>query len=143
MRHVPPIPLVSTKAPGARDGALDGLRALAALGVVVLHVSLYTTERARPPWDLGDGALHGLRLGLVLFFVLSGFLLIRPWLAGTALRPRLGVYVLRRAARVLPAYYIALLGAALVLWGTGSARMAEPGDLPLLTLMLQNWSPSA
>jgi peptidoglycan/LPS O-acetylase OafA/YrhL len=146
MRHVSPIPLLSTNAPGGRDGALDGLRALAALGVVVLHVSLYTTDRALPPWDLGDGALHGLRLGLVLFFVLSGYLLVRPWLAtaaGAALRPRLGVYALRRAARVLPAYYVALVGAALVLWGTDSARMAESGDLPLLALMLQNWSPTA
>jgi peptidoglycan/LPS O-acetylase OafA/YrhL len=154
MRHVSPIPFVPTKAlrpptrparTEARDGALDGLRALAALGVVVLHVSLYT-ERAKPPWDLGDGALHALRLGLVLFFVLSGYLLVRPWLAaaaGAAPRPRLGAYVLRRAARVLPAYYVALLGAALVLWGTGSARLAESEDIPLLVLMLQNWSPTA
>jgi acetyltransferase len=140
MRQAPSIPSVSTQAPAGRDGALDGLRALAALGVVVLHVSLYS-ERALPPWDLGDGALHGLRLGLVLFFALSGYLLARPWLA--APRPRLGAYALRRAARVLPAYYAALVGAALILMGTGSARMAEAGDIPLLALMLQNWSPTA
>jgi peptidoglycan/LPS O-acetylase OafA/YrhL len=131
--------------PERRDGKLDGLRALAALGVVVLHVSLYT-ERALPPWDAGDGALHGLRLGVVLFFVLSGYLLVRPWLAaaaGTRGRPRLGAYLLRRAARVLPAYYVALLGAALVLWGTASARLPTSEDVPLLVLLQQNWSTTA
>lgn len=128
-----------------RDAALDGLRGLAALGIVVLHVSLYS-ERAWAPWDLGDAALHSLRLGVLLFFVLSAFLLARPWLAaaaGIAPRPRLGPYLLRRAARVLPAYYVALIGAALALSGTGSARLPESGDIPLLMLLQQNWSATA
>lgn len=114
---------------------------MAALAVVALHVSFYTA-RARAPWDLGDGLLQGLRLGVVLFFALSGFLLVRPWLAygnGAARRPRVGAYLLRRAARVLPAYYAALLLAAAVLAGTGSARLARTADVPVLLLLRQNW----
>lgn len=125
-----------TRLPG-----LDGLRGLSALGIVGLHVSLYTA-RARPPWDLGDGLLQGLRLGVVLFFVISGFVLVRPWLAaarGARDQPRTGPYLLRRAARVLPAYYASLGLAALVLVGSGSDRMARPADLPALALLKQNW----
>jgi peptidoglycan/LPS O-acetylase OafA/YrhL len=131
--------------PTARLSGLDGLRGLAALGVVALHVCLYA---ARPwaPWDAGDGLLKGLRLGVVLFFVLSGFLLSRPWLAasrGERERPSTGRYLIRRAARVLPAYYAALLLGAVVLAGTGSPRMATAHDVPLLLTLRQNLSPVA
>src|SRR3954451_1804724 len=63
--------------PVARSSALDALRGVAALSVFVFHAWLYTL----PVVDAGDRhgagafALHELRLGLVLFFVLSGFLL--------------------------------------------------------------------
>lgn len=50
--------------------------------------------------------------GVQIFFVLSGFLLARPyvaWLQGRRERPRLLAYLARRCARVLPAYYIQLI----------------------------------
>lgn len=49
--------------------------------------------------------------GVAAFFVLSGYLLARPfWLAYDAARPRpsLQVYAMRRAARILPAFWLAL-----------------------------------
>ena len=62
-----------------------------------------------------DGAgpwLAGLNLGVPLFFAISGFLLYRPWvaarLAGTT-PPSLRVYGLRRALRIVPAYWVALV----------------------------------
>src|SRR3954447_1715496 len=62
-----------------RDGALDGLRAVAALSVVAFHVWLYTSPDPTLPTREGfwNRLLFEGRIGLVLFFVLSGFLLFR------------------------------------------------------------------
>lgn len=65
---------------GQRDGGLDLLRGVAALSVVLFHLWLYA--QPAPPavaHGLTDGLWSAGRLGLVLFFVLSGYLLYRPW----------------------------------------------------------------
>lgn len=105
---------VTVSRPGRRQyGLLDGLRAIAALMVVGYH--------AHPPYLLDgwvwDGALQ-LNIGVTVFFVLSGFLLYRPFVAarmagapGPGVRP----YLLRRGLRVLPGYWVALTVFALVL----------------------------
>ena len=71
--------------------ALDGVRALAVLGVMAYH--------------LGLGWASGGYLGVDLFFVLSGFLitslLLEEWLR--AGRIRLGAFWGRRARRLFPA----------------------------------------
>jgi peptidoglycan/LPS O-acetylase OafA/YrhL len=90
--------------------------------------------------------LSDFRLGLILFFVLSGYLLYRGF-ARAALRGdapvALGVYALRRAARILPAYYLAMLGSFALLWGAGSTpgvRLPDGGDLALFAFFAQNYS---
>lgn len=132
----------------SRSAALDGLRGLAALAVLVFHAWLYTLPDPRPYHrdGLTDFALHELRLGLVLFFVLSGYLLYRPWvraaLSGAEL-PRLGDYLRRRAARILPAYYAALLGSVALLWSLGGAtgvRLPPIEGLALFAVFAQNVS---
>src|SRR5256885_2620782 len=83
-----------------------------------------------------------------MFFVLSGYLLYRGfaraalgngehvWTAG---------YLVRRAARVVPAYYAAILGTLLLLSLSGSStpgrRLVQAGDLPLFFVFGQNYSP--
>ena len=86
---------------------LSGLRAVA-VGVVVLHHWL------RPAFPLGE-------TGRSLFFVLSGYLVsgiiwkYRAWPgAPGAWRARLGTFYLRRVLRIVPPYYLALLGCALL-----------------------------
>ena len=57
--------------------------------------------------------LHELRLGLVLFFVLSGFLLYQPWVRSAldGARARAwGTTCCAARARILPAYYLAVAG---------------------------------
>jgi acetyltransferase len=133
---------------GRRAAAVDGLRAIAALSVLVYHAWLYTLPRVTASHrdTLGDQVIHELRLGLVLFFVLSGFLLFQPWirsaLAG-APAPRLGGYLIRRAARILPAYYLALAGSIALLWaikGSPGVRFPPTGDLWTFVLFAQNFS---
>ena len=133
-----------------RSASLDGLRGLAALSIFVFHGWLYTmpapdaTDRS----SIGDYAAHELRLGLVAFFVLSGFLLCRPWFAAAleARRPpNVRRYMRARAARILPAYYAALAGSVVLLWGlrgTPGLRLPPSGDLPLFVVFGQNFSPA-
>lgn len=72
---------------------LDSLRALAVTGVLFSHFWF-------PNSDLGG-------LGVLMFFVLSGFLITSILLE----RPNLGNFYKRRALRLLPAFYIAVLSA--------------------------------
>ena len=93
---------------------LDGLRGLAALAVVCLHVWMYTDANDAGHSVLLDAVVGEFRVAVGLFFVLSGFLLARPWLAaarGERPLPGLGTFALRRVARIGPAYWVALLGA--------------------------------
>ncbi len=91
----------------------DFLRAVACLGVVFNHLA------QRMSLDVDFGWLEPFRvfaqvgaLGVCVFFVLSGYLLSRPfWLAldaGSAM-PSIRTYVLRRAARIVPGYWLALV----------------------------------
>jgi peptidoglycan/LPS O-acetylase OafA/YrhL len=89
--------------------ALDGYRAAAAIMVLLTHVAFATGVVVTSGW----GHLLGrLDFGVTLFFLLSGFLLYRPW-AKAALAggrpPRLGRYFLRRAARILPLYWVVVV----------------------------------
>jgi peptidoglycan/LPS O-acetylase OafA/YrhL len=134
-----------------RSASLDGMRGLAALSIFVFHGWLYTmpapdaTDRS----SVGDYAAHELRLGLVAFFVLSGFLLSRPWFAAALDQrrpPDLRRYLRSRAARILPAYYVALAGSIVLLWGlrgTPGLRLPPAGELPLFVVFGQNFSPAS
>jgi peptidoglycan/LPS O-acetylase OafA/YrhL len=95
--------------------------------VVLLHVWMFTDRHG----DFGHWwgqLLIELRLGVPFFFVLSGFLIWRPWaqaaLSGRDL-PALASFVSRRAARILPAYWMTLAAAAMVLAGSGHPRALD------------------
>jgi peptidoglycan/LPS O-acetylase OafA/YrhL len=108
-----------------RFAALDGLRALAALAILGVHaMQAWSPAVSRPP---GMYAVHVGSAAVVVFFVLSGFLLYRPFVrAAAALGPRVAwrSYLLRRALRILPAYWVALtvLGVAAGLPGVFGER---------------------
>jgi peptidoglycan/LPS O-acetylase OafA/YrhL len=96
---------------------LDGYRAMAALMVLTTHVAFSSGEILTP--YIGP-FLGRLDFGVTLFFLLSGFLLYRPWArAAMTARPgpSLRIYSLRRAVRILPAYW-AMAVVALVVIGT-------------------------
>ena len=94
--------------------ALDGLRGLAALMIVLCHVAVFID--APNPTTLGQlPAVLG-QPAVVVFFMVSAFVLFRPFVAaradGRAPQPA-RVFALRRFARVVPAYWIILTAAAL------------------------------
>jgi peptidoglycan/LPS O-acetylase OafA/YrhL len=134
----------STTAAAPRLNGLDGLRGLAAVAVVVLHVWMYTEAHAPGRSVLVDAVIGELRVAVVLFFVLSAFLLARPWVAaarGERPPPRLGRFALRRLARIAPGYWVALAGAFLLLEGTGHGRATAAEKLPVFAVFLQNLFP--
>ena len=77
---------------------VDMLRGLAVAGVVCNHLGAYL--QVQVPWI---GRLGGL-LGVELFFVISGFLIARS----CAALP-LGPYLVRRAFRIFPVYWVVVL----------------------------------
>jgi len=98
-------------ATGRISGA-DGVRALAALGVIVHHLFQKFQAGTQDPWlqDVHGVAIKG-AAGVSVFFVLSGMLLSYPfWRAYFEKRPHPSIrhYVARRAARILPGFYAAL-----------------------------------
>jgi peptidoglycan/LPS O-acetylase OafA/YrhL len=113
-----------------RGAALDGIRGLAALAVLGFHVWLYLpVGQPGPRVTLSSHILFELNMGLICFFVLSGYLLYRPF-ARAALtrvgRVNMRRYARRRAARILPAYYVCIAGALLAYWAVGASQMVPP-----------------
>ena len=98
--------------------ALDGLRGIAILTVVVFH-GVESFGMAGPLLPLGGfdlaTPLYSGWMGVNLFFVLSGFLithhLLRRW-RGNVTRADIGQYLLMRWIRIVPTYYVVLLVAA-------------------------------
>lgn len=103
---------------------LDTLRAVAAIAVVATHTSFWTGQYGK---GLLGAATARLDIGVAFFFVLSGFLLGRPFIAAMADRrplPGAGRYFWKRALRIVPLYLLVVIVAMLAL---DDNRGAGPG----------------
>jgi peptidoglycan/LPS O-acetylase OafA/YrhL len=94
---------------------IDGLRFIAILLVVLFHLSAEVVAKSdvpltMQPWYSGLFAFLGRGdIGVRIFFVISGFILGRPFARHYLLghpRPSLGSYYLRRLTRLEPPYLI-------------------------------------
>ena len=97
-----------------RVSSLTGVRAVAALLVVATHAA-YTTG-LYPQGYLGL-VYSRMEIGVPIFFVLSGFLLFRPWVQASANdspAPSVRRYSWHRVRRIMPAYAVTVLAAYLV-----------------------------
>jgi len=128
--------------------AVEGMRGVAVMLVFAGHVLIISHPQGGSAENLG----HWLgATGLIVFFVISGFLLYRPFvdahLDGTP-RPQLRRYLRHRALRIYPAYWAALIGALLIVRQPHSVRdlfswftlihLYWPGNLP--AGLQQSWS---
>ena len=115
----------------------DPLRGLAAFGVLLFHVATWAVLSGRDAGDpdaLGRAGpiLFNLDIGVFLFFLLSGFLIARPFASAFVLRtpfPRVGRYVIRRALRLAPGLVAATVLAVVLL-----GRKFESGTVHFWTL---------
>ena len=89
------------------DRALDGLRGIAILLVLVMHTLHF--EAGRPLWGWISAGIKVGWIGVDLFFVLSGFLITRILVQLRDAPNRASVFYGRRALRILPAYFFYLL----------------------------------
>lgn len=121
---------------------LDLLRAVAAWLVLLSHVAFWTGRSA-------EGVVGGLsargELGVAIFFALSAFLLSSPFVRralGQPVRWSLGTYAVRRAARILPAYLLALTGVvvAAALLGGAAADVLDITTVLVHLVIGQGWT---
>lgn len=131
---------------------LDGLRGIAVLMVLLTHA---WSLGGSPLYALGDVALSTLLsmliTGVELFFVLSGFLVARRFVAAAELgrpRPSLRRYARDRVFRIVPLYWFVLLLVPLVMtpWLVAESRVysldglgAFVSYLPMLSALFP-WS---
>lgn len=109
----------TTRVPSStRLAGVDGLRAIAALWVVLFHIHAFSHVRIAhlPGADL---FLRSGYMGVSLFLVLSGFCLYVPFAAGRAARFRTGTFLVRRFWRLMPAYYASLAAVLVLNLGAG------------------------
>ncbi|GAC1312630.1 MAG: hypothetical protein NVSMB12_02970 [Acidimicrobiales bacterium] len=108
----PPPPPAPTR---AFFPCLDGLRAVAAITVIGVHTAFRSGLSGHSP-HLGRFTAR-LEVGVWVFFLLSGFLIYRPFAAAHLEGrpgPAVGAYLRRRMLRIVPAYWVALGAAALL-----------------------------
>ncbi len=105
---------VLTKKPGVRLHFLDGLRALACLYVLLFHASTphipYAGELS-PFMRFVKLCISCGHFSVVFFIVLSGFSIMLPIARSGSARLNGGIadFARRRARRILPPYYVAVL----------------------------------
>ncbi len=92
---------------GERIPLLSGLRGLAAIVVFTSHAAIIGFL----PEELGHG--FG-QLGVMLFFVLSGYLMAHIYLKSTISRGELISYSLARIGRVVPLYFAVIVVSAII-----------------------------
>lgn len=94
--------------------AVEGMRACAAMGVVLTHVAFQTGHTG----GISGRVFGRFDLAVAVFFALSGFLLWRGHAAaarGLRPRPRTGHYLRSRIVRIMPGYLVAVVAILLLL----------------------------
>jgi peptidoglycan/LPS O-acetylase OafA/YrhL len=103
-----------------RFGYIDAQRGLAAILVIWLHATDAFKQLPTPP--VGDllyafsAALDTGRVGVILFFAISGFVIPSSLRAigNQTKADALRVFLIRRVFRLYPAYWLSVVGAALL-----------------------------
>lgn len=103
---------------GKRFGGLEGLRTIGVVAVFATHNGFATGTTYGSRWSIGPSGhvfrpaslLGHLEIGPAIFFMISAFLLYRPFVSARfagAEAPSALAFLRRRAVRVFPAYWLA------------------------------------
>lgn len=116
---------------GSRIAYLDGMRAVAAVYVVLFHA---TSMLGRGSTGLSKILQVLFQFGheaVAIFIVLSGYCLMLPVARGGLgkLPTSLGTFLARRAFRILPPYYAALGMSLCLLWAIPSLNAGGTGGM--------------
>lgn len=152
-RPVPTDHHVAAAPGGHRLAGVEALRALAVLGVVIIHVATgavfvtgHLIGRGGTTWPqeafgtVGGWGLEGARVSGFVLFALTGFLVGRPFLEAFVLgreRPSLRAYARNRALRLFPAAWLALA----FLYLAHGTRGASTGEILSSLTLTENWAP--
>jgi len=121
---------------------IDGYRAIAAMAVVVLHAAVISGFVFREP-RLGQ-YFSRLDIGVSIFFLISGFLMYRPFvLAHLQGRrgPGMRDYFIGRFLRIYPAYWVALIAVVWVFQQPGPKHQIDNvGDFIAYFGLLQQYT---
>jgi len=128
--------------------ALTGLRAVAALLVVLFHYKYIVPGLARSAAP-GARVIQSGFVGVSLFFVLSGFILAYTYIDNDgSFRGSWGDFLFARVARIYPVYLLALLIALPIfidislIHPVGVMKLKDTIRTAILTpLLLQGWTP--
>lgn len=105
--YSPPVGGTRSGEPPQVFPGLDTLRIIGALCVLTTHTTFWAGAYTGNGWV---GTFWSrLDVGVAIFFVLSGFLLSRPWLLAAAVggrRPDTGRYAWKRFLRIMPVYVV-------------------------------------
>ncbi|HXD27938.1 MAG TPA: acyltransferase [Arthrobacter sp.] len=132
----PAAPSAPRRAP--RLALLDGLRLLAAVGVILYHYTAWHhgnwgIEPAKAAWpSLSRFTLFG-NMGVQLFFVISGFVIL---LSAYGKRP--AQFIGSRIGRLFPAYWVAVLATGVLIffiWPSMGQRLSFSDWAVNLTMM--------
>ena len=126
-----------------RFECFDGLRAIAAIAIVLHHTGAATGATSRDWRGAGD-FLARADIGLSIFFVISGFLLYRPFVVAHLAdwpRPATRAYFRRRFLRIFPAYWAALIGIALFIGFYQGQQLNGPWSWISHLLLIQVYQP--
>ncbi|MFJ6442222.1 acyltransferase family protein [Streptomyces sp. NPDC091649] len=125
-------------APAARLPSLTGMRFVAAFMVLICHITIVVVPRVQEPWvaSAGKYIYPAGPVGVVFFFVLSGFVL--TWVARPSDTKRL--FWRRRLVKIYPNHLVTLAVVTVLMLVYGNPVTAA-NTLPTLFLV-QSWIPS-
>lgn len=128
---------VTATGQGTRALPLDGVRAAAALLIVVHHVAYASGVTMNEAYGTFTGRMD---VGVPIFFVLSGFLLARPFVRSIlsgAPSPSPREFLWKRFLRIFPAYWLALV----IMLAIGAVAVRGPSGFFFSFFLLHVYHP--
>lgn len=127
-----------TGVPVHRFPLIDVVRGFAALSIALFHTYSKGGDATTDIGRVVERLAANLGVGVPIFFVISGFVLYRPWVAARAAgraEPGLAAYAWRRFLRIVPAFWVAMV-VAVAVFGTWDLLFSATGVASFLFVQI-------